>query len=66
VQYAFCDTTVRRLIGRRDFRYGLNPTEMGYPRDVRFPPDSDQTADIGERLERATTGLESPPDSDVP
>jgi len=30
----------------RDFRYGSIATELGLPRDVCFPPDSDRIADI--------------------
>jgi hypothetical protein len=33
--------------------YGSNATEMGCPRDVRFPPDSDQTADMASGPVRA-------------
>lgn len=29
-----------------DVRLGSIATEMGFPGDVRFPPDSDRTADI--------------------
>jgi hypothetical protein len=29
-----------------DFRSGSISTKLGYLGDVRFPPDSDQTADI--------------------
>ena len=31
---------------RHDFRYGSIATELGCLRDVRFPPVSDQIADI--------------------
>jgi hypothetical protein len=41
----YLDLTDLRL-RKRDFRFGSIATEMGCPRDVRFLPDSDQTADI--------------------
>jgi hypothetical protein len=36
-----------------DFRYGSFSTELGRPRDVRFPSDSDRTADIASGPVRA-------------
>ena len=45
--------------------YGLIATELGCPRHVRFPPDSDRTADIararfGTQVERRTKSNEAP------
>src|SRR6266567_6967267 len=38
--------TTRRLVADADFRYGSIATEMGCPRYVRFPPNSDRRTDI--------------------
>jgi hypothetical protein len=39
-----------------EVRVGSIATEMGYLGDVRFPPDSDQTADIAGGPFRANSG----------
>jgi hypothetical protein len=44
---------------RPNVRVGSNATDISYPRDVRFPPDSDQTADIRACLKGANNGSQS-------
>jgi hypothetical protein len=51
-----------------DVRSGSNATEIGCPSYVRFPPESDRTADIAERLKPAqdrTCGPGAPPHRDL-
>jgi hypothetical protein len=45
-----------RADGHRPFAHGLISTKLGCPRHVRFPPDSDRTADIAGGPFGATTG----------